>query len=69
MIEDDVKAFDAVMGAYGLPKETDAEKAARAQAIQAALKHATDVPLALLPRRARGHRSCARSHRTRATST
>jgi formiminotetrahydrofolate cyclodeaminase len=46
MIEDDVKAFDAVMGAYGMPKETDADKAARDQAIQAALKMATDVPLA-----------------------
>jgi formiminotetrahydrofolate cyclodeaminase len=46
MIEDDVKAFDAVMGAYGMPKETDADKAARDQAIQAALKQATDVPMA-----------------------
>jgi formiminotetrahydrofolate cyclodeaminase len=46
MIEDDVKAFDAVMGAYGMPKETDADKDARAQAIQAALKQATEVPLA-----------------------
>ena len=45
MIQDDVKAFDAVMGAYGMAKETDAEKAARDQAIQAALKLATDVPL------------------------
>ena len=46
MIQDDVKAFDAVMGAYGMPKETDADKAARDEAIQAALKLATDVPLA-----------------------
>ena len=46
MIEDDVKAFDAVMGAYGMPKETDADKAKRDQAIQAALKLATDVPMA-----------------------
>jgi len=46
MIADDVTAFDAVMSAYGLPKETDAQKAARAEAIQAALKTATDVPLA-----------------------
>jgi methenyltetrahydrofolate cyclohydrolase len=45
MIEDDVKAFDAVMGAYGLPKETDAEKMSRSAAIQEALKLATDVPL------------------------
>ncbi|MGA7457490.1 MAG: methenyltetrahydrofolate cyclohydrolase [Methyloceanibacter sp.] len=46
MIQDDVKAFDAVMGAYGMSKETDADKAARDKAIQAALKLATDVPLA-----------------------
>jgi len=45
MIEDDVKAFDQVMAAYGMPKETDAEKAARDKAIQAALKQATEVPL------------------------
>jgi formiminotetrahydrofolate cyclodeaminase len=45
-VGDDVKAFDAVMGAYGLPKgETDEEKAARIAKIQAALKEATDVPL------------------------
>lgn len=45
-ITDDVKAFDAVMGAYGLPKgETDEAKAARTAKIQAALKEATDVPL------------------------
>jgi formiminotetrahydrofolate cyclodeaminase len=46
MIQDDVKAFDTVMGAYGMLKETDAEKAEREKAIQAALKQATDVPLA-----------------------
>ncbi|MEH3148265.1 MAG: cyclodeaminase/cyclohydrolase family protein [Methylobacterium frigidaeris] len=46
MIAEDVAAFDAVMGAYGLPKATDDEKAARSAAIQAALRRATDVPLA-----------------------
>ena len=45
MIEDDVKAFDQVMAAYGMAKETDAEKTARDKAIQAALKQATEVPL------------------------
>jgi formiminotetrahydrofolate cyclodeaminase len=45
MIEDDVQAFDKVMAAYGMPKETDADKARRDDAIQAALKLATDVPL------------------------
>ena len=46
MIAEDVSAFDAVMAAYGLPKDTDAQKAARAARIQEALKVATDVPLA-----------------------
>ena len=46
MIEDDAKAFDTVMVAYGMPKESDADKAARDAAIQDALKIATDVPLA-----------------------
>ncbi len=46
MIGEDVQAFDAVMGAYGLPKATDDEKAARGETIQAALKTAIDVPLA-----------------------
>jgi formiminotetrahydrofolate cyclodeaminase len=45
MIEDDVRAFDTVMGAYGMPKDSDAEKAARSEAIQLALKEATDVPM------------------------
>lgn len=45
MIEDDVNAFNQVMAAYGMPKETDEDKAAREAAIQAALKVATDVPL------------------------
>jgi formiminotetrahydrofolate cyclodeaminase len=45
MVEDDVQAFDAVMGAYGMPKETDADKEKRSAAIQDALKLATDVPL------------------------
>ena len=45
MIEDDVKAFDTVMGAYGMPKETDAEKERRSAAIQDALKLATEAPM------------------------
>ena len=45
MIQDDVRAFDKVMAAYGMAKESDAEKSARNDAIQDALKEATDVPL------------------------
>jgi methenyltetrahydrofolate cyclohydrolase len=44
-IEEDVAAFDSVMGAYGLPRATDEEKAKRTLAIQAALKDATLAPL------------------------
>ena len=46
MIKADVDAFNRVMAAYGMPKETDDEKAKRSEEIQAALKEATDVPLA-----------------------
>ena len=45
MIKADVDVFNRVMASYGLPKETDAEKAARSAAIQDVLKEATDVPL------------------------
>ena len=46
MIKADVDVFNQVMSAYGMPKDTDDEKAARSEAIQVALKAATDVPLA-----------------------
>ena len=45
LADDDTEAFNAVMAAYRLPKATDDEKAARTQAIQRALRGATDVPL------------------------
>jgi methenyltetrahydrofolate cyclohydrolase len=44
-IEEDVIAFNGVMGAYGLPRGTDEEKAKRAEAIQHALRAATLAPL------------------------
>ena len=46
MVKADVDVFNQVMGAYGMPKETEEEKSARTAAIQEALKAATDVPLA-----------------------
>jgi len=46
MIQADVDVFDQVMAAYGMARETEEEKARRSQTIQAALKEATDVPLA-----------------------
>ena len=41
----DTEAFNAVMGAYRLPKATDDEKVMRSAAIQEALRAATVVPL------------------------
>ncbi len=41
----DTQAFDQVMAAYRLPKETQTEQAARQTAIQSALQGATQVPL------------------------
>lgn len=45
MIAEDIAAFDGLMGAYRLPKGTDAEKAQRSAAIQAGLVAATNTPL------------------------
>jgi formiminotetrahydrofolate cyclodeaminase len=42
----DAAAFDAVSSAYRLPKDTEEAKASRSRAIQAAMVHAAEVPLA-----------------------
>lgn len=46
LIQADVDVFNQVMAAYGMPRETDQQKQSRSDAIQFALKQATDVPLA-----------------------
>jgi methenyltetrahydrofolate cyclohydrolase len=43
-VDADAAAFMAVSDTYGMPKDTDAEKAARTAAMQKALKHAAAVP-------------------------
>lgn len=45
LVKRDADAYTAVSTAYALPKETDADQAARDEAIQAALAKAADVPL------------------------
>ena len=45
LIDADASAYRGVMAAMRLPKDSDAEKAARTSALQEALKVATDVPL------------------------
>lgn len=45
LIDEDSTAFDGVMKAFKLPKETDEEKQARSSAIQEGYKEALEVPL------------------------
>ncbi len=45
LVDADTAAFNKIMDAVRMPKGTDAEKAARHAAMQAATKHAVEVPL------------------------
>jgi formiminotetrahydrofolate cyclodeaminase len=47
LIEEDVKAYTGYSQVAKMPRDTEEEKAARAEAMLAALKVATDVPLAI----------------------
>ena len=47
-MDEDTDAFNKVMEAYGLPKETDPQKALRAAAVREATKEATLVPLEVM---------------------
>jgi glutamate formiminotransferase/formiminotetrahydrofolate cyclodeaminase len=44
LIDEDTEAFDRVMAAFGMPKATSTEQAARRAAIQEATRLATEVP-------------------------
>ncbi len=44
-IEKDAEAFNQVMAAFRMPKETEEQKQRRSEAIQRAYKIATDIPL------------------------
>ena len=45
LVDEDTEAFNRIMEAFGLPKKTEEEKAARAEAIQTATLYAAQVPL------------------------
>jgi formiminotetrahydrofolate cyclodeaminase len=45
LVDEDAAAYQAVIAARRLPRETEGEKAARQQAVEAATSAATDVPL------------------------
>ena len=44
LVDEDTNAFNKIMNAFGMPKKTDEDKAARSAAIQEATKFATEVP-------------------------
>jgi glutamate formiminotransferase/formiminotetrahydrofolate cyclodeaminase len=44
LVDEDTRAFNKIMDAFGLPKGTEAEKAVRSEAIQAATRYAIEVP-------------------------
>ncbi|HHT9124981.1 MAG TPA: cyclodeaminase/cyclohydrolase family protein [Candidatus Brocadiia bacterium] len=45
LMQKDTEAYSGVLKAYGMPKSTPEEKAARTQAIQRALTYAMEIPL------------------------
>jgi glutamate formiminotransferase/formiminotetrahydrofolate cyclodeaminase len=45
LVDEDTRAFNQIMNAFGLPKATDQEKKVRSEAIQAATLNAIEVPL------------------------
>lgn len=50
LIDADAASYEAVVAAMRLPRSTDAEKAARVDAMQAAYRRATEVPLETIER-------------------
>lgn len=45
LVDEDTRAFNKIMEAFGLPKETEEEKKDRTMAIQAATKTAIEIPI------------------------
>lgn len=48
LVDEDTKAFNKIMDAFGLPKNTDQEKAERTNAIQEATKYAIEIPFRVM---------------------
>ena len=48
LVDEDTAAFNAIMDAFGLSKNTDQEKKNRSAAIQSATKHAIEVPFEVM---------------------
>ncbi len=50
LVDEDTNSFNKMMDAFGLPKGTDEQKAARTAAIQEATKYATEIPFRTMQR-------------------
>jgi len=48
LVDEDTRAFNLIMDAFGMPKNTEEEKHARHQSIQAATRHAIEVPFMVM---------------------
>src|SRR6266550_120543 len=55
LVDEDATAFNKVMDAFALPKESAEEKAARTAAIEEATKHAAEVPLKVMETAAKSY--------------
>ena len=48
LVDEDTEAFNRIMAVFAMPKNTDAEKAARGKAMEEATLYATEVPLSTM---------------------
>jgi glutamate formiminotransferase/formiminotetrahydrofolate cyclodeaminase len=55
LVDEDSAAFNKVMDAFGLPRESSQEKAARSAAIEKATKHAAEIPLQVMETASRSY--------------
>ncbi len=55
LVDEDTAAFNRVMAAFGLPKDSAEEKAARSKAIQAANQYAAEIPLKVMETASRSY--------------
>lgn len=55
LVDEDTAAFNKVMAAFGLPKDSPEEKAARMKAIQGANEYAAEIPLKVMETASRSY--------------
>lgn len=55
LVDEDTAAFNKVMAAFGLPKDSAEEKAARSKAIQSANQYAAEIPLKVMETASRSY--------------